>query len=245
MGRPVTGPTRRRWSLRPLLAVLELFGILAAGQIRTPCAAQEIALLAGSISSANSWPRSYAWSFSYREPLPGPFSLTSSYLNQGHFPGHHRDGITAEVWAHADLLGGRLRLAAGLGPFRYYDTTVAGNGGGYSDAHGLALLYSAGATWRPDGSRWFGELRLDSTSPSNSISTTSLSLGVGYRLDQDTWTRSNSDGGPASDDSEVTLFFGKTVVNSFSSLEAEAKAAEFRERFTSRIRASICLHQRG
>ena len=210
-----------------------------------PCAAQEITLLAGSISSANSWPRSYAWSFDYRQPLPGPFSLTTSYLNQGHFPGHHRDGVAAEVWAHTDLLDGRLRLAVGLGPFRYYDTTVAAHGGGYSDAHGLAMLYSAGATWRPAGSRWFGELRLDSTSPSNSIATTSVSLGVGYRLDHDTWSRSYSERESAHDESEVTLFYGKTVVNSFNSQEAQAKAAEFRERFTNRLRASVAFINEG
>src|SRR5271154_4435850 len=108
MGRLVNGPGRQRRPLRPLVAVFALLGIVAAAHFPAPAAAQEVALLAGSISSANSWPRSYAWSFSYREPLPGPFSLTWSYLNQGHFPGHHRDGITAEVWAHADLLDGRL-----------------------------------------------------------------------------------------------------------------------------------------
>src|ERR1700694_4404277 len=65
--------------------------------------ASELSFLAGSISSRSEWPRSYAWSFSSRHVGQEYFSTTVSYLNQGHFPGHHRDGITFEPWVQTDL----------------------------------------------------------------------------------------------------------------------------------------------
>jgi hypothetical protein len=221
-------------------------GALAASALLclAPAAfAQDLSLLAGSISSLNSWPKSYAWSFSYRHNWLENLSTTVSYLNHGHFPGHHRDGVAAEVWGQLVLLDDRLTLAAGGGPFYYYDTTVAARGGSYSDNHAFAYLYSVGATWRMRN-RWFYELRVDRTSPSSSIETTSISLGAGYRLEPDVagW----DGGGPGgSGRDELTVYYGKTVVNSFSSQEARAKAVEVKRAFGPTLRASLAYVNEG
>jgi len=197
----------------------------------------EISLLAGSISSQSDWPKSYAWAFSYRHVWQDYFSTTVSYLNQGHFPGHHRDGVTAEAWAQTDLFDRHLTLAVGAGPFNYYDTTAASHGGTYSDAHGWAWLYSASATWQPRKHGWFAELRLDRTAPAKSIETTSVSAGLGYRLTPD--LHGPSPGvDPVYHQKEFTAFYGKTVVNSFNSQEAAAKALEFRYAFGDYLRGS-------
>lgn len=207
-------------------------------------AAQDLSLLAGSIGSVNSWPKSYSWSFSYRQFWLDPLSTTVSYLNHGHFPGHHRDGVAAEVWAQAGLLHDQVTIAAGAGPFYYYDTTVAARGGSYADNHSFAYLYSIGATWHP-GRRWFYELRVDRTSPSRSIETTSISAGVGYRLHEDSPDEALNPRGLAADPDELTLFWGKTVVNSFSSQEARAKAVEYRRGFGPTLRGSIAFVNEG
>lgn len=226
-------------------AALGAFGLVAGLAAGPNAAAQEVSLLAGAIESAAPWPRSYAWSFSYRERWLDWFSSTVSYLNQGHFPGHHRDGVTGQMWAQADLLDHHLTLAAGAGPFDYYDTTAAARGGSYSDNHGWAWIYSAGALWQPGPRPWFAEIRVDRTAPVRSIATTSISLGIGYRLQPDpgNGTGARSDG--THDTTEATLFYGKTVVNSFNSQQAHARAVEFRQSFGETLRASAGLVDEG
>jgi hypothetical protein len=138
-----------------------------------------------------------------------------------------------------------VTLAAGIGPFYYYDTTAAAYGHGYSDNHGLTYLYSLGATWRPTPGGVFLELRLDRTSPSKSIETTSLSAGIGYRLRPDTASGPGSDVDGAIHRNEVTLYYGKTVVNGLSSPESPAWAAEYRHAFTPTVRASLAFVNEG
>lgn len=209
--------------------------------------AQQVSLLAGGISSRSDWPDSYAWSFSYRDQwsFAPHFSTTVAYLNQGHFPGHHRDGVTAEAWGQLDFLRDHLTFAIGAGPFRYYDTvSAAGGGTRYSDFHGWAWIYSADLTWQPRQTGWFAELRADRTSPAKSIETTSITLGGGYRFVQD--LRSTTEAGDgSSNDNEATVFYGKTVVNSLNSQESAAKAVEFRRRFYDRLRASAAFINEG
>jgi hypothetical protein len=64
------------------------------------------------------------------------FAASVAYLNDAHFPGHHRDGVTAEAWWPTIPLTHRITLSIGGGPFYYYDTVFAQNKGGYADAHG-------------------------------------------------------------------------------------------------------------
>ena len=89
--------------------------------------------------------------------------------HDGHFPGHHRDGVTAEAWLPLHL-SQRLTLSAGTGPFYYYDTTTADNRAGYADVHDWAWLYSLDLIYQPwDKFGLFFDLRLDHTAPARSI----------------------------------------------------------------------------
>jgi hypothetical protein len=223
--------------------VLTCLGIAVAA----PCAQaqDELSLMAGSISSEHGWPRSYAWSFSYRNAWAEHFSTTVSYLNDGHFPAHHRDGITGEVWAQTDLLDGHLTLLAGGGPFYYYDTTAAAHSTGYADDHGWAWLYSLGATVQAGKRGGFLELRIDRTAPAKSIATTSVSLGLGYRLPSDFRARERSEASDQLDPNEATAFYGKTVVNSFHSEASRAAAAEFRRDLWREVRVSVAFVNEG
>jgi hypothetical protein len=231
-----------RWSTSALSLSLAL--LVGVGQ--PGCAgAQELSLLAGAIrSDETAWPGSYAWLFSYRAPLSEHWSRTISYLNQGHFPGHHRDGYTAALWAQTALLNDKLTLTAGIGPFRYFDTTAASYGRGYSDTHGWGVVYSGEAIWRARRP-WLYQLRLDRVQTPGNVDTTSLSLGVGYQLKPDAVGSEFAIGSSGSDPDEVTVFIGKTVVNSYNSQEARASGFAWRHRFGPAIRASIGLVNEG
>jgi hypothetical protein len=209
-------------------------------------AADEITFLGGSVSSQPEWPASEAWSFAYRSNWASYFSTTLSYLNDGHFPGHHRDGITAEIWPQVTLFGDHLTLAVGGGPFYYYDTTVASNGGGYADAHGWAWLYSGAVILHTGDVGPFFELRYDHTAPAKSIATSAISFGVGYRMTSD-FRGPNAAQANTFAANEVTGFYGKTEVNSLQHPHptSRAFAAEFRHRVWNEVRVTASFINEG
>src|ERR1043165_8728737 len=176
--------------------------LLAAGcaAILPDAAAQEIYGLAGALQADTAErERASAWLISYHQALGEHLAASFTYQNEGHVPNHHRDGQSLQLWAKTTAFSPRRRLAAraapprppaslaaGPGPYRYYDTTVATgeSTSDYSNAHGYGVLYSATATWSGAG-RWLYQVRLDHVETKKSIDTTELVFGVGYKLDKD------------------------------------------------------------
>jgi hypothetical protein len=209
-------------------------------------APDEISYFGESVSSLNQWPSSSGWGISYRK-LWAPYLATSlAYLNDGHFPGHHRDGVTGEMWLPVNFFSQHLTVSAGLGPFYYYDTTQADNGAGYADTHGWAWMFSLDAIYQLFGDRTgpFLEIRLDHTPSAKSIETTSIGLGIGIR----TFSDIHSSDPTASEGfatNEAVAYYGKTVVNSFSSQTSRAVAAEYRRKIWQEMRVAIGFVNEG
>lgn len=202
-------------------------------------AADEVTYLIGPVSSNNfQGDPSDAWSIAYRSNWAPHFSSTISYLNDGHFPGHHRDGVTIEAWPQFITAGGHLTFAVGVGPFYYYDTTLASNGAGYADSHGLAWLYSAAIILNTGDIGPVFEIRYDHTAPTKSIETDSLFVGFGYRMTSDFAGGILAQQAAEIPKNEVTGFYGHTQVNSFAHQEAVAWSAEYRRQIWGAFRVS-------
>lgn len=203
-----------------------------------------------SVGSRASWPTSSAWGLEFRQSDAAHFAWSFAYLNDGHFPGHHRDGVSGEAWVPFTIAD-RVTLSAGAGPFYYFDTEHAHATDGYADVHGWAWLLSADmrvALWsRLQQPGWFLDLRYDWSAPARDIETHSIGLGFGYRMYSDFSTAQPADGtieGFARN--EVVGFVGKTVVNSFSSQWAFAEALEYRRELAAEvIRGSLALVNEG
>ncbi len=208
-----------------------------------------ISVFAASVSSLDPWPRSLAWGVSYRKTLAPYFAASLAYLNDGHFPGHHRDGIAGEAWLPINLFSNHLTLSAGIGPYYYYDTVFARNSTGYADAHGWAWMGSLDAMIQPWSSgslaHLFFELRLDHTAPARSIQTTSIGGGFGYRGFSDTHTNADPDAIAGFADSEIVASYWKTVVNSFASQTTRAEEIAYRRKIWRELRASIGFLNEG
>ena len=71
--------------------------------------AQELTLLGGIIPKTNAQGSSYTWQVDYRQDFFRNFAGSIAYINEGHVPGHHRDGTAWEAWAL--FPGSILRLA--------------------------------------------------------------------------------------------------------------------------------------
>ncbi len=207
-------------------------------------APDEISYFGERVYSLKEWPPSSGYGISYRRIFTPYFAASLGYLNDAHFPGHHRDGITAEAWLPIVPLTDRFTLSVGAGPFYYYDTVVAQNYGGYADAHGWAWLASLDATFQPwKSGRWshlFFEGRIDYTAPSKSIETSSFGIGIGYRGLSDIH-RSDSEVADGFAANEIVASYGKTVTNSFDSSAhtARAEAIDYRRQIWHELRVSV------
>ena len=243
--------TRSYWSEILLLAGMLTTSSVALAEVTCGAASgpdrdpDEVAYIGESVSSLGEWPRSSGWGLSYRKALAPCFAVSLAYLNDGHFPGHHRDGVTAEAWLPLHL-SQRLTLSAGTGPFYYYDTTTANNRAGYADVHDWAWLYSLDLIYQPwDKFGLFFDLRLDHTAPARSIETTSLGLGIGWRSVSEFDQGHDTPGTSGFADNEVTGYYYKTVVNSLSSQTSHAQEVEYRVRLWEELRASIGFLNEG
>ena len=230
--------------MRALLALAErVAACVLLALAGTSCAdAQELSVFLGRTSAVEPDANSFAWLISYWEDMGEHFAASFVWQNEGHVPGHHRDGQSVQAWAKTRAFSPQLTLAAGIGPYRYFDTTVAESGGAHSDDHGYGVLYSLSAKWRTQG-RLLYEVRLNRVETEKSIDTTELLLGIGYRLDKD--ARPPEGASAPADRSELTVFVGRTIVNSNESEQATAVSVEYRYAFRPALRASVAWLSEG
>jgi len=209
-----------RWGLALLLTIMTC----------VPVSAQELFLLGGVMQNTATSESDKAWQLEYREGLGEHFAYSLSYLNEGHVPDHHRDGNAALLWTRVSLLDRRLSLAAGLGPYFYYDTTNAHGSDSYSNRHGWGTMASAAATWYT-ADRWLVQLRTNWIETYDSIDSLSTLIGIGYQLEAPSGPGPVDSARPvtsAPTDNELTLFGGTTIVNSFDSPDSVAVGLEYR-----------------
>jgi hypothetical protein len=189
--------------------------------------ASEIYGLGGVVHSSTPSDTSYSWQLEYRQDLLKHLAAGVSYLNEGHFKGHHRDGYTAQLWTRAELLDYRLTLAAGVGPYFFLDTTASSSPEGFTDDHGWKAMMSAAATWHLENNLLL-ELRTNWVKGAGGFNTASALAGIGYHFDP---TLEPLTSGAVTSEriaNEVTLFLGQTIVNSFASQQSIATALEYR-----------------
>jgi hypothetical protein len=219
-----------------------IVALLAAGL----ASAQDVALTAGATKVNGADKGTFGINYSYSHDLAPNLAAGFSYTNEGHVTGHHRDGIAAQLWLQGETAPG-LQLGIGAGPYQYCDTTLAETVDGFHDAHGTGGMYSALATYRFRNSRLFLRARVDRIEAHGTPDSTQFLLGLGYRLDQDGSTVANSTGKSwrRSNDDEVTLFAGQTIVNSFESEGTRGYAAEYRHAFGPVVRGTVAWLKEG
>jgi hypothetical protein len=225
-------------SSRPASGLVCAFLILALG---TPAAAQELSLLAGTTAALGSDDESYSWTLEYLHRLHDHAAISLSWLNEGHLPGHHRDGHCVQVWAGTAVLDPRLWLSAGIGPYRYFDTVEAEQGAGYADDHGWGAVLSIGSSWYGD-SGWLFHLRANRIVTQKAIDTTTLQLGLGYQLGEPADAHRES---AREANSEITVLLGSTIVNSFESEQDLAMSIEFRHRLGRHVEWTVAWLDEG
>ncbi|MBB5189890.1 hypothetical protein HNQ50_000600 [Silvimonas terrae] len=210
---------RKSTCLKTLCLLATAFG---AGTAR----ADTLWLDAGLMSAPAQDDHSYAWSLVYSHPFTANWSASFSWINEGHVENHHRDGHSAQLWYNTDPFWHGLKLAAGVGPYRYFDTTTASTSDNYADNHGWGAIYSVAAIWQTPGSNWQYEMRYNHIAASSSIDTNSVTLGLGYSMAPDTLGAAGWRAGDGQQ--EITAYYGRTILNSFDSETGTAGGLEYR-----------------
>lgn len=171
----------------------------------------------------------YAWGFTYAQPIGNYQALSYAWINEGHFTNNHRDGFALQYWLTSHFFDRHLTLAAGIGPYTYFDTVASIDNRPYKDIHGLAIIYSLSATWQTH-TPWFYQVVLDRIDAPNSINTYNAMLGIGYQLGKTNDGPTSIEPQPGSGD-QISVLAGETVVNSLRSPTAFARSVEYRHGF--------------
>jgi hypothetical protein len=194
-----------------------------------PVRAGELSLLGGYGVTNNPSEKAFAWQVQYMEGLGDYFAYSLSYLNQGHFISHHRDGNAANLWVRTNLLDRQLSLGAGVGAVFYYDTKLSANAPP-RDMHGWGGMANVAATWYTK-SRWFYQLQGYWIKGDKSFDSLSALAGIGYQLDAPPSEGPDVKGTHLSErttDNELTVFGGETVVNIPGDGHSRSVALEYR-----------------
>ncbi len=214
--------------MRPLFPSLcRAFLLLGAFQ---NLQAQELNLLGG-VMSTDAGQSSYSYHLGYAQDFYQNLAASLTYINEGHVPGHHRDGYAVEAWGRLSTPHNRFSISLGLGAYFFYDTQPL-PGGGSADVHGTAPILSLSGTGYLSN-RIFYRVTLDRITPAHETKVNSAVLGIGYWFGQNS-KPTPGEFGHAPDEqasitgNELTLFAGQSVVNTFNSQSARAYAVEYR-----------------
>ncbi len=215
---------------------LALPALLAAGC--APAGAQELYAMGGGQYTQSLKETTYSYAIEYAHNLSDYAYASYTWLNEGHVTDHHRDGYSPQIWLRWPSSSRRFLLSAGVGPYRYYDTTYAAKTGSVTDAHGWGVLYSAAAQWYFHAP-WVLQLRYNYTQTSSSIKTNTLLIGFGYQFEH---AAAPGPVPPSHYDLstprvEMTLMAGNSVQNNFQSPHGVAWGVELRGRLTPYIDA--------
>lgn len=241
---------RRRAALALALRAVAVAAAAAAAAfgLASPAAvgAQELSLLAGPLGGEHE--QSYTWEADFRQGVGRYAAWTFSWLNEGHIPSHHRDGPLLQAWARLPLLDNRLELSAGAGPYWFFDTVAAEAGASYSNTHGWAGVVSVRAAYY-FANRWVAQLKLNRVETGHGPGTTGILFGVGYQLDAPDQPGPRESAPPRSGDvtaNELTLMYGKSILNSNVSETSTAGALEYRHGIARAADVTaIYLHEAG
>ena len=213
-----------------------------------PLPAQELSLLGGTMRTADSKYSSYSWQLDYRQDFYKNLAASVAYINEGHVPGHHRDGTAFQAWSRLPFSRDRFAVALGLGAYYYYDTQLLPTGA-TGNIHGTAPIFSASATGYLQN-RWHVWALFNHISPAHEMKVNTVVLGVGYWFGREEKPMPGKLGhGPdekvAVSEAEFTVFAGQSVVNTFFSPAARAYAMEYRHGFTPHIDWTASLIYEG
>ena len=215
--------------LRPSILFLSLFvGIMVA---QAAGSSQQLSVLGGPIFNDRD-KTSGSVMAEYSQPIQAPFSFSVSYLNEGHFDNHHRDGFIGQGWIGANL-SETLSLRLGVGPYLYFDTTSARR-----NSHGIGGITSLDLQWSLSDN-WVLDLR-SSYILASRMNTIPLLVGLGYKFNSSDISTQQT-----SNRNELCVLLGISIVNNPGESNGFAGSIEYRRNLWSHVDLTISYLNEG
>jgi hypothetical protein len=210
--------------------------------------AQELTVLYGTARTGGLAHSSFSYEVDYRQDFYRNLAASASYINEGHLPGHHRDGTAFEAWGKLPTPHEHFSVSLGIGAYYFYDTEERPDGGS-ANTHGAAPIFSVAGTGYL-GNRWFYRAMIHHIQPAGRMTVNTAVLGVGYWFGREEKPTQGGLGDTPSERAytsgdEVTVFAGQSVVNTFFSAKARAYAAEYRHGLDRHIDLTTSLIYEG
>jgi hypothetical protein len=224
MRRAIAGP-RSAW---PRIGIWTACAVAALCAFAGVAHGESVLALAGITDASGDPSNTYGWQLEFHEPLAAQWSASLAWLNEGHVPGHHRDGAVTQLWFDLPVWGKRLVYSVGVGPYLYFDTQQESSARGYSDVHAAAAIFSASASLDLTES-WFVNLRINDIYAAGDFNSVGFLLGAGYRLG-----RGERDAGAMGDSmaplgrQQLQLFGGEMIYNQLSSRQDRTLGLDYR-----------------
>lgn len=194
---------------------------------------QELTFSYGTTELQDAGDRDKNWQVDFRYKFSQYLAASTSYLNEGHFPEHKRDGVMAQGWGSLPLFRRKVSVDLGIGAYRFSDTQPR-PGGNYADVNDWAAAYSISGTYYTN-SPWYFRVTANKIKASRDVDTTTFAFGIGYRLwkgNLDTCPVPATEPCPSpsrTTGDEIMPFVGQTVVNSLLDQKGVASGVEFRK----------------
>ncbi|OPY89559.1 MAG: hypothetical protein A4E73_02993 [Syntrophaceae bacterium PtaU1.Bin231] len=210
--------------------------------LAAPAWGQEFSLLGGIVRNTDSGDHANAFQIEYRDRIEGPVGFSISYLNQGHFPENHRDGVLAQLWWQVPLAR-TVFLTGGLGPYFWFDTNERFTGPVFKNQHGLGIIFSLAADWhlKPP---FFLQAQTNWILTENNIDTLSLLVGIGLELDR-TAEKTGEPPPRGSNRNEIAAYIGRMIANNSDTKSATSWGVEYRRDFGKHIGWTVSVLDEG
>ena len=206
-----------------------------------PVWGHEISVLGGMIWNTNGFDMTQAVQFEYRDSFLKNFAWSVSYLNEGHFSDHHRDGAALQLWARIKPLNGRFFLEGGAGPYFYFDTMDRSGTLHYSNRHGWGGIVS-GALGYFLTEHLFIQARANYIAAYGDIDTLSLFAGAGIDFESRNFEGLQKE---SSERNALAVLIGIMDANNTDPKKAMAWEIEYRRRFGNHVEATASYLDEG
>ncbi len=159
----------------------------------------------------------YQWRLDYQQGISEHWYFETGWVNDGHIPGHARDGIAAQIGLRSTFGTKRFTFGIATGVDRFYDTTNdTSNAGNFSDVQGWLWLTTAQISY-------FGKDRFvyriqvnEELAPPKTFDALSVLIGIGYQLQApvgDVYNHAPIAQTSFTTGNQITALIGQTVPN--------------------------------
>lgn len=211
--------------------------LLLAAQLELP--AQEVAFGVGRLHELGAKETTYSWQFQYLQYFNESWAGSFTWLNEGHLSDHHRDGAALQGWHFHRMENNALRLGAGLGLYRYFDTTSQDQADGYRNNHGIKPILSLRGQYPWPSGAWSTFAQLNRVFGPDGPQTQGILIGVSTRFAPAPAGEKRATRGTSVEDTdnELDFMFGRTILNSF-----ESEASDFLSSYAVDYRRRVADH---